>query len=73
MNGAFLKGRFGGQVISAVGIDADNSIYHVAYAAVESECKNSWGWFLDLLSRDLGIGGDTQLFCFMSDKQKVHT
>jgi hypothetical protein len=71
LDGCFLKGMFGGHLLNAVGVDADNSIYPVACAAVESECKASWDWFLELLSIDLGIDAESYLFCFMSDKQKV--
>ncbi|KAA3474625.1 pentatricopeptide repeat-containing protein [Gossypium australe] len=34
---------------SFVGIDANNGIYPIAYAAVESENQASWCWFLELL------------------------
>ncbi|XP_052485119.1 uncharacterized protein LOC128040413 [Gossypium raimondii] len=33
----FLKGYYGGYLLTAVGIDANNGIYPLAYAAVESE------------------------------------
>lgn len=38
---AFLKGPFPGQLLSAVGIDADNGMYLVAYAVVEAENKDA--------------------------------
>ncbi|XP_052477255.1 uncharacterized protein LOC105800338 [Gossypium raimondii] len=53
----------------AVGIDANNGIYPLAYAAVESENKASWFWFLELLAIDLEIVNSYQIY-FMSDKQK---
>ncbi|GJS40493.1 hypothetical protein Tco_0565536 [Tanacetum coccineum] len=40
---------------AAVGVDANNGIYPVAYAIVEAESKASWCWFLKLLGEDLAI------------------
>ncbi|GKB21175.1 hypothetical protein Tco_0855098 [Tanacetum coccineum] len=42
------------QIVTAVGVDAKNVIYPVAYAIVETESKASWCWFLNLLGEDLG-------------------
>ncbi|KAK5832602.1 hypothetical protein PVK06_016404 [Gossypium arboreum] len=35
LDGCFLKGYYGGYLLAAVGIDANNGIYPLAYAAVE--------------------------------------
>ncbi|KAK4382949.1 hypothetical protein Sango_2824100 [Sesamum angolense] len=68
--GKFVEGgRHRGQLLSAVGLDANNNIYPIAYAIVESETKDSWMWFLRLLDRALGFEND-QNWTFMSDKQK---
>ncbi|XP_017644503.1 uncharacterized protein LOC108485170 [Gossypium arboreum] len=56
LDGCFLKGYYGGYLHAAVGIDANNGIYPLAYAAVESENQASWLWFLELLAIDLEIG-----------------
>ncbi|KAL0396443.1 UNVERIFIED_CONTAM: hypothetical protein Scaly_0092700 [Sesamum calycinum] len=69
VDGCFLKRRHGGQLLLVVGLDANNNIYPIAYAIVESETKNSWMWFLRLLDRDLGFENDHN-WTFMSDKQK---
>nr|GEY86464.1 hypothetical protein [Tanacetum cinerariifolium] len=37
LDGAFMKGPFPGQVLVAVGLDANNGIYPLAYALVEAE------------------------------------
>ncbi|MBA0763392.1 hypothetical protein Gotri_012837 [Gossypium trilobum] len=55
LDGCFLNGYFGGYLLAAVGIDANNGIYHIAYAAIESEKQASWLWFLELLALDLKI------------------
>ncbi|XVF67888.1 hypothetical protein PTKIN_Ptkin10aG0158200 [Pterospermum kingtungense] len=41
LDGCFLKGYYGGQLFVVVGIDANDCIYPIAYAAVESENSES--------------------------------
>ncbi|KAK2652916.1 hypothetical protein Ddye_012772 [Dipteronia dyeriana] len=53
----------------AIGIDADNSYYPIAYAIVEKECYITWFWFLSLLKVDLKLDEDFRI-TFMTDKQK---
>ncbi|XP_027150479.1 uncharacterized protein LOC113750733 [Coffea eugenioides] len=69
VDGTFLKGSVGGVLLIAVGFDANNSIYPVAYAIAEGENKESWAWFFKLLKEDLKIERDYEL-TIMSDKQK---
>ncbi|KAK5776067.1 hypothetical protein PVK06_044025 [Gossypium arboreum] len=69
LDGCWLKGYYGGNLVAAVGVDANNCIYPVAFAVVNSENKQSWFWFLELLQRDLEIDNSYNI-CFMSDKQK---
>jgi hypothetical protein len=70
LDGCFLKGYYGGQLLSAVGQDANNHIYVIAYAIVDVENKDNWKWFLSLLQNDLGQ--HTQHgWNFISDMQKV--
>ncbi|KAL4568386.1 hypothetical protein LXL04_023997 [Taraxacum kok-saghyz] len=68
-DGAFMKGPFPGQVLTAVGLDSNNGIYPVAYAIVESENMASWKWFLDCLGDDLDLGINSN-FTFITDRQK---
>nr|XP_011468546.1 PREDICTED: uncharacterized protein LOC101315264 [Fragaria vesca subsp. vesca] len=70
LNGAFLKSPFGGQLLTAVGVDANNNSWVIAYAMVENENKDSWIWFLELLCKDLDIKEDGVGWVFISDKQK---
>nr|XP_011462203.1 PREDICTED: uncharacterized protein LOC101310015 [Fragaria vesca subsp. vesca] len=58
VDGCHLKGAFAGQLLAAVGIDANYNMYPIAYAVVESEDKETWCWFLQLLIEDLGLGLD---------------
>ncbi|XP_061354298.1 uncharacterized protein LOC133298925 [Gastrolobium bilobum] len=65
----FLKGYYGGQLLSAVGEDANKSFYVIAFAVVDSETKENWKWFLNLLQEDIGshvVHG----WNFISDQQK---
>ena len=55
LDGCFVKGPDRGQLLTAVGIDLDNAIYPTAFAAVESECYDTWDWFLCFLTDDLNI------------------
>ncbi|KAH1106613.1 hypothetical protein J1N35_010381 [Gossypium stocksii] len=55
LDGCFLKGYYSGYLLAAVGIDANNGIYPLAYATVKSENQASWLWFLELLAIDLEI------------------
>ncbi|PRQ57820.1 putative transposase, mutator type, MULE transposase domain-containing protein [Rosa chinensis] len=70
LDGCHLKSPYGGQLLSAVGVDANNSTWVVGYAMVEQECKDSWIWFLELLANDLDIKSDGAGWTFISDKQK---
>ncbi|XP_050908396.1 uncharacterized protein LOC127122024 [Lathyrus oleraceus] len=49
----FLKEDYGGQLMAAVGRDGNNQNFSIAYGVVESETKDSWQWFLNLLMHDL--------------------
>ena len=53
LDGCFLKGEFGGQLLTAVGKDGNNQMFPIAYGIVESENYSSWKWFVDLLIADL--------------------
>ena len=41
LDGCFLKGRFGGQLLAGVGRDGNNQMYSIAWAVVESEQTDS--------------------------------
>ncbi|XP_072066713.1 uncharacterized protein [Arachis hypogaea] len=56
-------------ILSAIGQDANNHIYVIAYAIVPVENTENWRWFLELLHQDLGDYKKNKL-CFISNMQK---
>ncbi|KAF2291241.1 hypothetical protein GH714_020829 [Hevea brasiliensis] len=69
LDGCWLKGTYGGQLFSAVGIDPNDCMLPLAYAIMLVENKDSWLWFLEQLKADMHMYNSHQ-WCFMSDKQK---
>ncbi|XP_050233517.1 uncharacterized protein LOC126682005 [Mercurialis annua] len=67
LDGCWLKGKYGGQLLSATGIDPNDCMYPLAYAWLKTENTETWMWFIGLLSVDLHL---TNAAVFMSDKQK---
>ncbi|CAI9266666.1 unnamed protein product [Lactuca saligna] len=69
VDGCFLKGLCRGEVVSAVGRDANNQMYPLAWAVVPVENKANWKWFLDLLLEDIDMGQGRGL-TIISDQHK---
>ncbi|KAJ0580612.1 putative MULE transposase domain-containing protein [Helianthus annuus] len=69
LNGAFMKGPYPGQILSAIGVDGKNGIYPLAFAIVEAETINTWTWFFNILGDDLELPTRCN-FTFISDRQK---
>ncbi|KAK0586338.1 hypothetical protein LWI29_005213 [Acer saccharum] len=69
LDGCFIKGYHTGQLLTAIGVDPNNQMYPVAYALVESECKDTWSWFLKHLTDDLGLNNSYGIV-WITDKQK---
>jgi hypothetical protein len=69
LDGCFIKGHHTGQLLTAIGVDPNNQMYPVAYALVESECRETWLWFLELLGVDLEINNSHGIV-WITDKQK---
>ena len=69
LDGCHIKTKFGGQLLTAVGMDPNDCIYPIAIAVVEVESLATWKWFLQKLKEDLGID-NTYTWTIMTDKQK---
>ncbi|KAK2657929.1 hypothetical protein Ddye_010981 [Dipteronia dyeriana] len=69
LDGCHTKVVHDGQLLTDVKVDPNNQMYHVAYALVESECRDTWVWFLQLLAMDLEINNSYGMV-WISDKQK---
>jgi hypothetical protein len=67
--GCLYKGATNGELLCAIGRDANNQMYPIAWAVVEKETNDSWGWFCDLLFKDLGVGDGTN-WVFISDQKR---
>ncbi|KAL0283832.1 UNVERIFIED_CONTAM: hypothetical protein Sangu_2865300 [Sesamum angustifolium] len=64
------RGPFGGVLLAAIGLDGNNGLFPVAFAVVESECKESWTFFFENLSMLVGGFSVDKPWTFMSDRQK---
>ncbi|KAL2505685.1 Uncharacterized protein Adt_21306 [Abeliophyllum distichum] len=69
LDGCHLRGKYGGQLLTAVALDANDCIYLVTYAVVEKENTSSWRWFITHLGKDVDIHNDED-WTFMIDRQK---
>ncbi|GJZ69674.1 mutator type transposase [Tanacetum coccineum] len=72
LDGCFMNGKYPGQLLTAVGVDANHGTYPLAYAVVEAETLNSWYWFPTCLGDNLDMTRDSN-FTFTSDRQKVQS
>ena len=65
-----MKGRFGGQLLSATAKDGNDNIFPVVMAVIEQENKDSWTWFMEQFTDDIGRPEELNLV-FINDRQKV--
>ena len=75
LDGCWLKGKCKGELLSAIGRDANDQMFPICWAVVEGESYDSWSWFLKLLVLDLGPDGPFSKgtgWTILSDQQKVH-
>jgi len=54
VDGTHLSGPYEGTLLGAVGLDADNHLFDVAYAIVSTENKDDWEWFMTNVRECLG-------------------
>ena len=70
LDGCHFKGKFGGNILSAIARDGNENIFLVALGVIEQENKDSWVWFLQTFADDIGRSDELNLV-FISDRQKV--
>ena len=70
LDGCFLTHTCKGQLLTAIGRDANNQMFPIAWAVVGVENKNNWCWFLSLLHDDLNLGSGSGI-TIISDAHKV--
>ncbi|CAN6290558.1 unnamed protein product [Urochloa humidicola] len=66
VDGTFLTGKYKGQILTAIGVDANQQILPLAFAFVEGENKESWLWFLRHLKA--GVVSERQNLCIIHDR-----
>jgi len=71
LDGCFLKHKYGGELLTVVGSDANDQMVPIACVVVEVENKDTWTWFLELLINDLGGLDICSSYTFMLDQQKL--
>nr|GEZ57760.1 hypothetical protein [Tanacetum cinerariifolium] len=69
LDGYFMSNPCPCQILTAVGVDANNEIYPVTCVIVEEKSKAFWCWFLNLLGDDLGIEANFN-YTFIRDLYK---
>ncbi|XP_022030248.1 uncharacterized protein LOC110931151 [Helianthus annuus] len=70
LDGCFLKTFLGGMLLTAVGRDANDQMYPLAWAVVDGENNDSWEWFMEELRKCLGVSDGGEAWTFISDQQK---
>ncbi|XP_024029591.1 uncharacterized protein LOC112094003 [Morus notabilis] len=54
VDGTFLKNEFSGTLLLYAVLDADNHIFPLGFAIVDSETDSSWEWFFERLKEAIG-------------------
>ncbi|XP_027156653.1 uncharacterized protein LOC113757707 [Coffea eugenioides] len=70
-DGCHLKGSFGEVLLAAVALDANNSIFPIAFAIVEIENREIWSWFFHFCEEFFGPFHNNSPLTVMSDRQKI--
>ena len=50
INATHLYGKYKGRLLIAMAMNANNEVYPLVFVVVESESKDTWGWFLACLT-----------------------
>ncbi|GJT58867.1 calcium/proton exchanger [Tanacetum coccineum] len=70
LDGCFLKHTCRGELLVAMGRDANNQMYPIAWAVVKVENNEIWFWFISLIQEDLHLqNGEGLTIIFDSHKR----
>ena len=67
VDACFLSGRYDGRLLIACADDAENQLLPLAFAIVEKEDGENWGFFMRFVRRQV-VGN--RYFCVISDQHK---
>nr|XP_027118701.1 uncharacterized protein LOC113735939 [Coffea arabica] len=68
VDGTFMKGTYKAKLLVAVGFDASNRQWPLAFALVDEETNRSWTWFMSHLRRH--VCREVENICVISDRHK---
>lgn len=69
LDGCHIKTKFGGQLLTAVGVDPNDCIFPIAMEVVEVESLSTWKWFLETLAEELKIS-NTYLWTIITENKR---
>jgi hypothetical protein len=69
IDACFMSGRYEGRLLMACGYDAENQLLPLAFAIVEKENSENWGFFMKWLRRE--VIGQGVFMCVISDRHKA--
>ncbi|XP_020084518.1 uncharacterized protein LOC109707566 [Ananas comosus] len=68
---AQLKGKYLGTLLCASAVDADHTLFPLAFAIVDVESDENWMWFLSELRKLLGVNTDKMpILTILSERHK---
>ncbi|KAH9611096.1 hypothetical protein KSS87_010230 [Heliosperma pusillum] len=65
VDGTHLYGKYKGVLLIAIGVDANDQIYPLAFAIVDCESIDTWGWFMDCIRKHVT---QREGICVISDR-----
>ncbi|CAJ2631377.1 hypothetical protein L195_g007960 [Trifolium pratense] len=69
---AHLKGKYLGSILCAAAVDADDALFPLAIAVVDTESDENWMWFMSELRKLLGVNTDNMpRLTILSERQRA--
>ena len=70
LDGCFLRSTLRGELLTAMGRDANNQMFPMAWAVINIENNDNWSWFIHNLAQDFNLAHGAYL-TVISDGHKV--